>query len=117
MRALCDEVGAELGVRVELELPERTPAVVNDPTVTALVEAQAKAALGPEQVLRIPPTTPSDDVSEFLARLPGCYFFVGGASPDGTCGPHHSPSFAVDDEALRVGANVVVRSALALASP
>ena len=117
LRALCEDVATELGVRVDLELPERTPAVVNDPAVTALVEAQAKAALGPEQVLRIPPTTPSDDVSEFLYRLPGCYFFVGGASPDGTSGPHHSPSFAVDDEALRVGANVVVRSALALASP
>ena len=68
-------------------------------------------------MLRIPPTAPSDDVSEFLNRIPGCYFFVGGASADGTCGSHHSPSFAVEDDALRVGANVMVRSALALAAP
>jgi amidohydrolase len=117
LRALCDEVAESHVVQVDLALPEHTPAVVNDPAVTALVEAQAKAALGGDKVLRIPPTSPSDDVSEFLNRIPGCYFFVGGASPDGTCGPHHSPRFAVEDEALRVGANVMVRCALALAAP
>jgi hypothetical protein len=30
---------------------------------------------------------------------------------------HHSPTFLVDDESLRVGAGVLVRSALALAAP
>jgi amidohydrolase len=117
LRLLCDEVAKSHVVEVDLALPEHTPAVENDPAVTALVEAQAKATLGADQVLRIPPTSPSDDVSEFLKRIPGCYFFVGGASPDGSCGPHHSPRFAVEDEALRVGANVMVRSALVLASP
>jgi hypothetical protein len=29
---------------------------------------------------------------------------------------HHSPSFYVEDESLRVGASVLVRGALALAS-
>jgi amidohydrolase len=65
----------------------------------------------------MPPSAPSDDVSEFLNRLPGCYFFVGGAGSDGTSGMHHSPSFSVEDESLRVGATVVLRSAVALAAP
>jgi len=30
---------------------------------------------------------------------------------------HHSPTFFVEDESLRVGADVVLRSALALAAP
>ena len=73
--------------------------------------------LGADNVLRIPPTQPSDDVSEFLERLPGCYFFVGGGPGDGSGGPHHSPSFFVEDGSLRTGASVLVRSALALATP
>ena len=118
LRALCTAVAAERGVEVDLALPARTSAVVNDPAVTDLVEREARAVLGDERhVLRIPPTTPSDDVSEFLRHLPGCYFFVGGAAADGSSGPHHSPSFSVEDEALRVGANVMTRSALALATP
>jgi hypothetical protein len=30
---------------------------------------------------------------------------------------HHSPTFLVEDESLRTGASVLVRSALALAAP
>jgi len=42
---------------------------------------------------------------------------VGGAASDGSSGMHHSPTFAVEDASLRVGASVMVRSALALAAP
>jgi amidohydrolase len=116
LERLCAEVAAEQGVSVDLELPEHTPAVVNDPAAVDLVEAEAKAVLGDPAVLRMPPASPSDDVSEFLNHLPGCYFFVGGAAADGSSGVHHSPSFYVEDESLRVGASVLVRGALALAS-
>ncbi|HEX4161487.1 MAG TPA: M20/M25/M40 family metallo-hydrolase [Acidimicrobiales bacterium] len=116
LERVCAEVAAELGVSVDLELPEHTPAVVNDPAAVDLVEAEAKAVLGDAAVLRMPPAAPSDDVSEFLNHLPGCYFFVGGAAADGSSGMHHSPTFYVEDDALRVGASVLVRGALALAS-
>jgi len=66
-------------------------------------------------VLAMPPVTPSDDMSVFLERMPGCYFFVGGALADGTSGMHHSPTFAIDEEAMRVAARVLVGSAVALA--
>jgi amidohydrolase len=115
--ALCHSVAEAQGVHVELETPEHTPAVVNDPAVTELVEAQARAALGDDHVFRMPPASPSDDVSEFLDHLPGCYFFVGGAAADGSSGMHHSPTFSVEDGSLRVGAEVMVRSAVALAGP
>jgi amidohydrolase len=117
LRAVCHAVGDAHGVHVDLEMPEHTPQVVNDGPVTDLVEAVAQGLLGPDHVLRMPPSSPSDDVSEFLKHLPGCYFFVGGANPDGTSGIHHSPTFSVEDASLRVGADVVLRSAIALAVP
>ena len=117
LQGLCDSVGDDQGVHVELELPEHTRAVVNDPDATALVEAEAAVVVGPDQVFRMPPVAPSDDVSEFLRHIPGCYFFVGGGAADGSSGMHHSPTFLVEDDALRVGASVLVRSALALAAP
>jgi amidohydrolase len=117
LRALCDAVGDAQGVSIALEMPEHTPAVVNDPAVADMVEVEAGAVVGPDQVFRMPPASPSDDVSEFLNHLPGCYFFVGGGAADGSSGMHHSPTFAVEDGALRSGAGVLVRSALALAAP
>ena len=92
------------GVTVDLELPEHTPAVVNDAAVTDVVEAAARAVLGGRPGVPDAAGRPSDDVSEFLNHLPGCYFFVGGAVADGSSGMHHSPTFSVEDESLRVGA-------------
>ena len=55
VQTLCTSVADAQGVRIELETPEHTPAVVNDPAVTELVEAEARAVLGADQVLRMPP--------------------------------------------------------------
>jgi amidohydrolase len=115
LQAVCDVIADSHGVVVELEFPEHTAPVINDGRVTDLVEAASQELLGSEHVIRMPPASPSDDVSEFLSHLPGCYFFVGGANAEGTSGMHHSPTFSVEDEALRVGAGVVLRSAIALA--
>ncbi len=115
--ALCAVVADDQGVEVDVELPEHTPAVVNDAATVDLVEVEAQAVVGDSAVVRMPPAGPSDDVSEFLNHLPGCYFFVGGAAADGSSGMHHSPTFSVEDESLRVGASVLVRGALALAAP
>jgi amidohydrolase len=115
LQAACDAVAERHGVTVEIDVPEHTPAVVNDVAVTALVEQAAQAVLGAANVVRMPPSSPSDDVSEFLNHLPGCYFFVGGGRSEGGSGMHHSPTFSVEDDSLRIGAGVVAQSAVALA--
>ncbi len=117
LRDLCGSIADTEGVVADLELPEQTPAVVNDPAAVDLVEAEAEGLLGNDKVFRMPPSAPSDDVSEFLSHLPGCYFFLGGAAADGTSGTHHCPTFSVEDASLRIGAGIMVRSALALAAP
>jgi amidohydrolase len=115
LRSPCDRVGSDHGVSVQLGLPGNAPAVFNDPSTTDTVTQVARAQLGAERVMDMPPVTPSDDVSVFLQRLPGCYFFVGGALSDGTSGMHHSPTFAIDEEAMRVAARLMVGAAVALA--
>lgn len=47
-------------------------------------------------------------MAEYLARIPGCYFFVGSANRErGLEAPHHSPSFDFDEDALEVGARTL----------
>jgi amidohydrolase len=116
LHALLDEVSALFTVRCVLEVNESTPAVTNDPLVTERVLATATSLFGADYVLTFPPVTPSDDVSELLNRVPGCYLFVGGALDDGTSGMHHGPDFSIDDRALRVQAAVLAASAVDLAA-
>jgi amidohydrolase len=115
LRALLAEVDAIFSVRCELELNDGTPAVKNNASVVSSVMESASRVIDAESVITFAPVTPSDDVSEFLDRVPGCYLFIGGALADGSSGMHHSPDFSIDDRACRVVAGVLAASAVDLA--
>jgi amidohydrolase len=117
LRAVLDEVEATFKVTCVLEVNEGTPAVTNDASVVERVMASAAHVVGPQGVHTAAPVSPSDDVSEFLRRVPGCYVLIGGALADGSSGGHHSPNFAIDDDACRVVAGVLAASAVDLAQP
>jgi hippurate hydrolase len=116
LRSILNDVASAFTVQCELELSESTPPVRNDADVATNVMASAAKVVGADNVHEFPPVTPSDDVSEFLNRVPGCYVFIGGALEDGSSGVHHSPDFAIDDRACRVMAGVLAASAVDLAS-
>ncbi|HYM96947.1 MAG TPA: amidohydrolase, partial [Candidatus Sulfotelmatobacter sp.] len=62
------------------------------------------------------PLTVSDDVAEFLTRIPGCYFMLGAMPPDQPPAAHHSPGFRIDEGALEVGVKVLAGVASQLAT-
>ncbi|MFN2466303.1 MAG: M20 family metallopeptidase [Candidatus Dormibacteria bacterium] len=116
LKELCAAVEAEFSVNIAVELGRVVPEVVNDTEATEIFRAAARSAVGDDNVFEAPPVQPSDDVSEFLRRIPGVYYLVGarpGASPPAM---HHAPDFAIDEECLRVGARTLVAGAIALAA-
>jgi amidohydrolase len=117
LRALLAELEADTGCRFELTQTGHTPAVTNHVGVTGLVRAAAVEAVGAGAVVDLPPVSPSDDVAEFLDRIPGSYFFVGAGRSDGTSGMHHNPGFAIDEACMPIAATVLAASAVRAASP
>jgi amidohydrolase len=115
LRSLLHEVESMYVVSCSLELTDLAPAVVNNADIYEQVMKSATKVVGTSGVMTIPPFTPSDDVSEFLNRVPGCYMFIGGANDDGSSGMHHSPDFQVQDGACRILAGVLAQSAVDLA--
>ena len=114
---ILDEIGDHFNVKCSLSLEDGTPAVVNNVKVALRVIESAGKVVGDANVLDLPPVSPSDDMSEFLNRIPGSYMFIGGALADGSSGQHHSPDFAVDDGAWRTFASVLAACAVDLAQP
>jgi hippurate hydrolase len=51
-----------------------------------------------------PPITAGEDFSEFLARVPGAYAWLGTGAPAHPEGVHHNPHFDFNDAALAHGA-------------
>jgi amidohydrolase len=51
-----------------------------------------------------------EDMSYFLERVPGCYFFLGTRNEArGLVHPHHSPRFDLDESALVIGVEIMTR--------
>ncbi len=115
LNSLLRELESLFVVSCSLDLTDLAPAVVNNADIYEQVMKSATKVVGAGGVMTIPPFTPSDDVSEFMNRVPGCYMFIGGANDDGSSGMHHSPDFQVQDGACRILAGVLAQSAVDLA--
>ena len=101
-----------LGCEATIEMSPLTPALVNDPAVTAVVREVAGDLIGPEN-LSSERTMGSEDFAFVNAKVPGCYFFVGSRNEAaGLVYGHHNPRFDFDEEALPLAVGLLVSSAM-----
>ena len=102
MERIVAGTAAASGVRARLHYRRVNRATVNDPAMADLVIGAAVRLLGEENVETDTRTLGGEDMSVYLASVPGCFFFVGSA-PAGVHRPHHSPVFDIDERALAIG--------------
>jgi amidohydrolase len=83
-------------------------ALVNHPAETERAMRVASSLVGERHLSRDCRTMGGEDFSEFLARVPGSFAFVGAAAPDRGLGPaHHSPAFDFDERAIGTAARLL----------
>ncbi len=104
-------IAASMRARAEIEWDESYPSTVNDPAVVALVQRAAAEVVGQDQLVEHEASLGGDDMAYFCAAVPGCYMRIGSANPaQGLDAPHHSPRFDFDEDALPIGAEILVRA-------
>lgn len=113
LEEISQGVATALGGSCSIEWNDGCSSCVNDPAITALVRKAAVATVGEanvdegEDVV----STGSDDMAEFLRAAPGCYFMVGSRNEaKGTHYQHHHPRFNIDEDALPIGVEMLLRS-------
>jgi amidohydrolase len=117
LRDLLLEVDTEFQVRSELQLVHGTVPLFNDPNVTRTVLDVGAELLGERAGLVGSPLTVSDDMAEFLTRIPGCYFMLGAMPPGAEVAPsHHSPTFRIDEAPFATGVRMMAGTATRLAA-
>ena len=117
LRELLLETDSEFEVASTLNLVMGTIPLMNDPGVTRTVTEVAGELLGQRQQHLGRPLTVSDDMAEFLTRVPGCYFMLGCRPPDAETPPaHHSPTFRLHEDAFASGVRVLAGAAARLAA-
>ncbi|NUP98392.1 MAG: amidohydrolase [Armatimonadetes bacterium] len=110
LQTLVEQTAAAFGATAELDYQHGYPAVVNEPTMTNLVSRAAAEVVGEEAVLPLGPVMGAEDFAYFLREVPGCFFVVGiNNEAKGTGQPHHNPRFDLDEDALGIGVEVMLR--------
>lgn len=96
-------VAGKFGTQAQCELHESYPGVVNEDSMTQLVEETARSVLGAEHVHRIEePLMMTEDFGYFLQERPGAFYHIGA----GCSLPLHNPGFLPDEEAVVTAAAV-----------
>ena len=118
LRRTAEGLAASLRCTARVESQFLTPALLNDPAVTAVARQVAAMIVGESRVVAAEPLTGSDDVAYFFQKVPGCYAFVGSAKPEWSPAPaSHNAKFDIDESALEIGADFLVRAARAALQP
>ena len=108
VRGVCEAMGATYS----LDYKRQTLPLVNDEEMCELVAGCAAEVVGRDHLLRDETvrTMGGEDMSYFLERVPGCYFFLGTRNEArGLVHPHHSPRFDIDESALAIGVEIMTR--------
>lgn len=108
VRGVCSSMGA----RYELDFQQGYPPTVNDAFMTDVVVRCAQAVLGKDQVVEPESTMGGEDMSYYLEKTQGCFFFLGVGLEGGA--PVHNPGFTLDEDALVYGTETFCRVALEL---
>jgi amidohydrolase len=111
MRRVVHHTAEAFGARVEIAYRRLTGPLVNDEGMSQLMRRVASEVVGADRVLHGVRTMGGEDMSCFLAAVPGCFAFVGSAPP-GPPLPHHSATFDIDEEALVIGTELLARTAV-----
>lgn len=108
IRGVCESMGA----RYDFSYTRGCPPLVNDPEVAKRVRTCAISVVGPQKVMEPESTMGGEDMSYFLERVPGCYYFLGVGREGGA--PVHNPRFDFNEEVLLIGTELHCRAVMDL---
>ena len=103
--------------KYEFQYIEGYPALINHEDVSKVIEGVAQYVLGKDRVLHPNPSMGGEDFAYYLQEKPGAFYFLGvGNEKKGITSPQHSPTYNIDEDAMKYGTEILYRTALELLS-
>jgi amidohydrolase len=97
----------------ELGFQKGNDLLCNNPQAASVARTAAAEVVGQENVTSNIRTMAGEDFSDYLAHAPGAFAFIGFNNPEKNADfPHHHPKFQIDEDALAIGVEYHVRTAL-----
>ena len=106
------QAAAPFGVEVQLEHIRGVPPVINSEAETGLLEAAARAELGPDAVVLTPQSMGGEDFAWMTQEVPGAMMRLGTRTPRGETFDLHRGDYIPDEHAIGCGVRVMAAAAL-----
>ena len=104
-------VAAAMGCEAEITYDRGNLPTVNAPEVCVHARAAATQVVGEANLRTDVRTMGGEDFSIFLDKVPGVFMAIGSRNESrGLTHDHHHPRFDVDEESLRIGAEVLLET-------
>jgi amidohydrolase len=109
VRSVCNSHRAEY----EIEYVYDHPAVVNDSEMAKIVIDEAQKLVKKQEQIIPYVTMIGEDFCEYARKVPSAFYFLGAGNKEKqTDYPHHHPCFNIDEDALPIGVEMHIRTAL-----
>jgi hippurate hydrolase len=108
IRTIVESTSKANGAEVELEISIGYPSVINDEETTALGKSLAIDLIGAENVGVAEISLGAEDFGYYTQEIPGCFYRLGtGNIKKGIISGVHTPTFDIDEEALKMGISMM----------
>ncbi len=96
----------------DLEYSSGYPVTINNEKATLMMEEVIVEMLGKENLYKMKkPSMGGEDFAYFLNEIPGSFVFLGTKNTEkGIVYPSHNPEFNIDEDILKIGVELFVRS-------
>jgi amidohydrolase len=110
---ICESICQAHECTCSIDIEHENIPLVNDEQMTVLAKTAAADVFGSAAPIDEGRYIASEDFSEYTARVPGVFVFLGCANTEKqTHIPHHNPRFNIDEDVLIQGVELHVKGAL-----
>ena len=116
IKKISESIAVGLGGSAEVDFEDGYIALINDDNVMKVVEETAIEVVGKENIVyKEYPSLGGEDFSYFSDRVPSAFFHLGCGNEElNITAPLHSDKFALDEDCLKIGIEMEVRTVLKL---
>lgn len=113
IRKMAESVAEGMGGKCEVEISKGYPYLENNPELTRRIRQAAEDYVGRENVVDIDITLGAEDFSYYSQVIPASFYRLGTSNPaKGITSYVHTPTFDIDEDALKIGPGLMAWMAI-----
>jgi amidohydrolase len=114
IKKMAESIAEGMGGKCEVDIHHGYPCLENDPALTQLIRRAAEEYVGKENVVDIDLTLGSEDFAYYSHVIPASFYRLGTRNESmGITSYVHTPTFDIDEDALKIAPGLMAWMAIA----